>query len=125
MLRWDGRAPLDTRFFDPACWAEYERVNADPATIHGLCEDYRAAATIDLDHHRADRAADRRIACPLLVLWGARNPVWKPYDMLAAWRTEASGPVEGGPVASGHYLAEENPDATAQALESFFTQGGV
>jgi len=125
MLGWDGASPFDTRFFDPACGAEYERINADPATIHGLCEDYRAAATIDLNHHRADRAAGRRIACPLLVLWGERNRMWRPYDMLAVWRAEASGPVEGAPIVSGHYIAEENPEATAAMLETFFTQGGV
>ena len=60
MTGWDGARPFDPGFFDPACWAEYERVNREPATIHGLCEDYRAAATIDLEHHRADRAADDR-----------------------------------------------------------------
>jgi haloacetate dehalogenase len=111
---------VNTGFFDPACWAEYERVNSDPATIHALCEDYRAAATVDLDHHRADRAAGKRIGCPLLVLWGSRNPVWRAYDMIEAWRAEASGPVGGGAIDSGHYVPEERAGETAEAIERFF-----
>jgi haloacetate dehalogenase len=121
LVGWTGDGPVPSGVFHPACLAEYERCNSDPAAIHGLCEDYRAAATIDLEHDRADRAAGRRIRCPLLVLWGERNPVWRGHDPLATWREAAQGPVSGRALPGGHYLAEERPDETAAELERFFS----
>ena len=107
-----------TAFFDPRALAEYERCFSDPATIHATCEDYRAAASIDLEHDAADRAAGRRVRCPLLALWGERGVVHRLFDPLAEWRAVADA-VRGRPLPCGHYLAEEAPDATLAELEAF------
>jgi haloacetate dehalogenase len=91
----------------------------DPEVVRGWCEDYRAAATIDLEHDRADRAAGRRVTCPLFVLWGARNEVWKGFeDALVVWRRHADD-VRGRALDCGHYLPEEAPDETAELLAGF------
>jgi len=106
-------------FASPDAMAEYERCFADPATIHSSCEDYRAAATIDLDHDKADESA--RIACPLLVLWGRQGLMEKHFDVLATWREKAAGPVGGCALDCGHYLPEEAPEATTRELLTFFS----
>ena len=86
--------------------------------IRGMCEDYRAAASIDLEHDRASRAAAPKVQCPLLVLWGAKGKIGQWYDAPAVWR-RLLRPVTGGPIASGHYLAEEAPEAvTASCARS-------
>ena len=110
-------APAATRFA-PEALAEYERCFRDPATIHATCEDYRAAATIDLAHDEAD--LERRIACPLLVLWGERGLMERHFDVLATWREKAAGPVSGRALDCGHFLAEERPQETARELLAFF-----
>ncbi|MBK6806126.1 MAG: alpha/beta hydrolase [Betaproteobacteria bacterium] len=107
-----------TAFFDPRALAEYERCFGDPATIHATCEDYRAAASIDLEHDAADRAAGRRVRCPLLALWGERGVVHRLFDPMAEWRAVADD-VRGRPLSCGHYLAEEAPDATLADLDAF------
>ena len=84
----------DASFFDPRAWAEYERCFADPATIHASCEDYRAAATIDLEHDRASRAAGEKIACDTLVVWGSRGVVGRLYEPLSLWRAQCSATLE-------------------------------
>ncbi len=99
--------------FDPAALEDYKRCFRDPAAIHASCEDYRAAATIDLDHDRAD--LNRKIACPLLVLWGTQGLVGRLYDVLGLWR-ERAGDVS---IDCGHYLAEEAPADTLAALQAF------
>ena len=104
--------------FDPRALAEYERCFVDPATIHATCEDYRAAASIDLDHDRAD--AQNKVACPLLVLWGAKGVVQRLFHPLADWMSVA-GDVRGEALPGGHFLAEESPDATLAALYFFFS----
>jgi haloacetate dehalogenase len=109
-----------TAHFDARAMAEYERCFRDPATIHASCEDYRAAASIDLAHDDADIAASRRVECPLLVLWGEKGVVHRLFDPIADWRAVARD-VRGQSLPCGHYLAEEQPDATREALERFFT----
>lgn len=95
-------------------FAEYLRCYRDPATLHAICEDYRAAATIDLDHDAAD--ADRRIEAPLLALWGARGTVGQLYDVLETWREKARR-VQGKALPCGHALPEEVPEVfTAEVL---------
>jgi len=103
--------------FDDAAFAEYARCFGDPACIAATCEDYRAAATIDLEHDAADR--DKRVQAPLLVLWGAKGLVGKLYDVLATWREKAVH-VEGGALETGHFLPEEAPQETAAELIGFF-----
>ena len=105
--------------FDPCAFAEYERCFRDPATIHATCEDYRAAASIDLEHDAADVAAGRRVTCPLLVLWGDKGVVHRHFDPIADWKSVATD-VRGRPLPSGHYLAEEAPDETLAELRAFF-----
>ncbi len=106
--------------FDPRALAEYERCFSDPATIHASCEDYRAAASIDLEHDAAGEA--QRIVCPLLVLWGERGIVNRLFKPLDDWRAVAND-VRGCALPAGHYLAEEVPDATLRELTEFFAAG--
>jgi haloacetate dehalogenase len=89
------------QIFDPRALAEYERCFGDPATIHATCEDYRAAATIDLEHDAAD--AHLRVECPLLALWGAKGVVHRLFDPIADWKSVARD-VRGKALPSGHYL---------------------
>ncbi|HEX6956711.1 MAG TPA: alpha/beta hydrolase [Ferrovibrio sp.] len=104
--------------FDPQAWAEYVRCFSRPETIHASCEDYRAAAGIDLEHDRADDA--KRIECPLLVLWGEKGLMHKAYDVLATWKDKTRAALQGHAVPSGHFLPEEAPEETYQALRRFF-----
>lgn len=109
--------------FAPEALAEYERCIQDPASVHAMCEDYRAAATIDLAHDRADEAA--RIGCPLLVLWGDKGLMHRHFDVPATWRAKHAQPetVRGQALPAGHFLVEEAPAATLAALEPFLTEG--
>ncbi|HVL84838.1 MAG TPA: alpha/beta hydrolase [Pseudonocardia sp.] len=106
--------------FDDGVVAEYVRAFADPATIAATCEDYRAGASIDLEHDRAD---PRRVACPLLVLWGADGFVGRNYDVLGVWREQATDPslVSGRGLPGGHFVPEEAPEETFGELRAFFT----
>jgi haloacetate dehalogenase len=99
-------------------FADYLRCFQRPDTLHAMCEDYRAAATIDLVHDAAD--ADRKLAMPLLALWGVEGFVGTHYDVLAEWRQVARD-VSGHGVPGGHYLPEEAPDETLAALVNFFS----
>jgi haloacetate dehalogenase len=104
--------------FAPEALAEYLRVIRDPATIHAMCEDYRAGATFDFALDEADRGR-KRITCPVLALWGSKGQVGQWYDVIAVWN-EWARDVRGMPIESGHFLAEEAPDQTYAALCSFF-----
>jgi haloacetate dehalogenase len=106
-----------TGFFDPRALAEYERCFNDPAAIHAMCEDYRAAASIDLEHDRADAAI--RIACPVHVLWGARGVMHRLLSPMEDWQAKAATPVTGATTPGGHYIPEESPDLLARALIAF------
>jgi len=115
-----GWGSQGNRFMEAAALAEYERCFCDPAAIHAMCEDYRASASIDLVHDRAARAAGEKIACDTLVLWGDRGVVHALFDPLALWQAQCAGVVSGQSMAAGHYIAEEQPAATAAALSAFF-----
>jgi haloacetate dehalogenase len=119
VLRHLGRSGKPA-FFDDRALAEYVRCFT-PKTIHGSCEDYRAAAGIDLTHDEADHQAGRKITAPALVMWGRRSSVGMFYsaNQLAIWR-EVAVDVTGGPLDTGHYLAEEAPQAVIAAFERFF-----
>jgi haloacetate dehalogenase len=109
--------------FSPEVRAAYVDALRDPVHIHAICEEYRAAATLDRAHDSADQRAGRRLACPLLALWSAAGP-------LATWYVEAGGPlalwrawsddVHGHPLDAGHFFPEEAPERTAEALHRFF-----
>jgi haloacetate dehalogenase len=114
-----GSGSAGLKPFAPGAWAEYERCFT-PAMIHASCEDYRAAATIDLAHDRADRDARRRVACPLLALWGERGVIEQCFRPLDDWRRVADD-VQGRALPGGHYLAEEVPELVAGEFEAFFT----
>jgi haloacetate dehalogenase len=96
--------------FTAEAYAEYARCIRDPGTIHGICEDYRASAGLDLDRDREDLAQGRKVECPMLALWGDRGVVGKVVDPLAEWRRVARD-VRGRALDCGHYLAEEAPEA--------------
>lgn len=95
--------------------AAYHRAFASPEGIRGTCEDYRAGATIDLEHDRADRASERRITAPTLILWQEPGGTPAPFDPLAIWRGWADD-VTGHGLDCGHFLPEERPDDVAAEL---------
>jgi haloacetate dehalogenase len=105
--------------FDPAQLAEYRRCWRDPAMIHGSCSDYRAAASIDLEHDAAD--IGRKVQCPVQVLWGADGVMAKYFDIAATWR-ERCADVRGQGLPGGHFFIDTAPEATAQALLGFLTR---
>ncbi len=109
--------------FPPEVRAAYVQALRDPAHVHAICEEYRAAATLDREHDKADSMEGRRIACPLLALWSA-------HGALDTWYAEAAGPialwqawsddVQGHSLNAGHFFPEEAPEQTAEALDRFF-----
>jgi haloacetate dehalogenase len=102
--------------FTPEAVAEYLRCFKDPATIHATCEDYRAGATIDMDHAAQDGA--KKVMCPLLVLWGERGTVGRLEPVMDIWREKAVN-VTGKSLPAGHFLPEEVPEETLAALLAF------
>jgi len=116
-----GRRSAGLAPFDPRALAEYQRCLALPGSAHGLCEDYRAAAGIDLEHDRADREAGRLLQMPALALWGAQGVVHRCFKPLDEWRRVARE-VEGEALPCGHYIAEEAPEALLAPVIPFFTR---
>ncbi|CCQ58166.1 MULTISPECIES: alpha/beta fold hydrolase [Crocosphaera] len=102
--------------FTPEAMAEYLRCFRDPQTVHGTCEDYRASATIDLEHDRQD--IEKKIECPLLVLWGNKGVIEKKYDVIESWQKRAIN-VQGKSLNCGHFLPEEAPEKTYQFINIF------
>ncbi len=115
--RWAGRRNA----LDSAAVAEYARHFRKPSVIEATCEDYRAGMSIDLDHDRGDRDAGRQIQCPTLVLWGRRYLSSKVDSPLDVWRAWAQT-VREVALDCGHFVAEEQPQACASALEDFFSE---
>jgi haloacetate dehalogenase len=111
-----GLAPFDSRAL-----AEYIRCIALPGAAHGLCEDCRASAGIDLAHDQADRDAGRTLAMPLLALWGEQGVIHRCFEPLAEWRRVALD-VRGEPLPCGHYIAEEAPKALLARVLPFLSQ---
>ncbi|MGB7084490.1 MAG: alpha/beta hydrolase [Phormidesmis sp.] len=105
--------------FSPAAMAEYLRCFRRPPVIHATCEDYRAAASIDLAHDEADIAQKKKIECPLLVLWGAKGAMEKNYDVLGVWDSYAKQ-VQGQALPCGHFVPEEAPNEVVRSLSDFF-----
>jgi len=98
---------------EPKAYAEYLRCFSNPETIRATCDEYRAGATIDLVHDRADLA--QKVKAPLLILWGAKSGQGSGYDLLKVWRDHAED-VQGRGIDSGHHLAEDAPDDLAREL---------
>jgi haloacetate dehalogenase len=118
-----GRRHGGLGVFAPEALAEYERCIALPGTAHGICEDYRASASIDLEHDRADREAGRRVTMPLRVLWGSESAVGRCFDVPALWRPGVAPPDEnftGRALPCGHYIAEEAPQVLLEEALAFF-----
>jgi haloacetate dehalogenase len=114
--RWSGSAtPLDE-----AAIREYVRWFSRPEAIHASCEDYRAGASIDLEHDAED--AGRRAACPLLILWGEEGRIGRIYDVLDTWQ-ELGDDVRGRAVPGGHFCPEEAPGETIEELTAFVSEG--
>lgn len=111
-----GMAP-----FTPEAWAEYLRCLRSPGAIHALCEDYRASASIDLEHDRASLAQGRKIECDFLALWGLDGVIEQCFDPLGEWR-KFSDRVQGASLPCAHYIPEEAPDALLEAVLPFLTR---
>jgi haloacetate dehalogenase len=110
-----GRGPSKLRHFDKRAVAEYLRCFKDPRTIHASCEDYRAAATIDLVHDKKSRG---KLAMPVLALWARHSPVGALFDCLADWR-EVARHVRGREINCGHFIPEEAPRILLAELRRF------
>ena len=115
-----GRRSAGLAPFDPRALAEYARCMALPGAAHGLCEDYRASATIDRRHDLADRDAGRKLSMPLLVLWGEQGVVHRCFRPLDEWRRVAST-VQGEALPCGHYIPEEAPSLLVEKVIPFLT----
>lgn len=118
-LRKCGVSETDFGVFSEEVLEDYLTSFADPDTISASCEDYRAAATIDIDHDNQD--GDRKLDCPILVLWGQYGAIEAHFDCLALWRQRARF-VEGEALPGGHYLAEELPRVVADQSLQFFRE---
>jgi len=107
----------DFSVFTPEALAEYSRCFSNPETIHATCEDYRASASIDLIDDELD--LDKKITCPVLVLWGSKGIVGRKYNVLESWKKRATD-VKGKALNCGHFLPEEAPKETYLALINFY-----
>jgi haloacetate dehalogenase len=116
-----GRRHAGLAAFAPEALREYERCMRIAGTATAICEDYRASAGVDLEHDRADRAAGRRLAMPLRVLWGEQGAVGRCFDVPALWQP-AAGQFSGRALPCGHYIAEEAPEALSTEAISFFKE---
>lgn len=114
---WTAAKSLDA--FHPLALQAYAESFGDPSRIHAACEDYRAGATTDLAHDRDDQAAGKTILCPVLALWGEAGIPARGASPLAIWRAGFAPQAQGQAIASGHFLPEENPQATLAALQPF------
>jgi haloacetate dehalogenase len=119
---WYGGSP---RHMGEEAFAEFRSAIRNPATVRAMLEDYRAGLGLDRAHEEADRAAGRRVSCPLLVLWSRHDDLedlhGDPREIWRNWATDLRG---GGAIESGHHMAEEAPDELAGALRTFLTDGG-
>jgi haloacetate dehalogenase len=113
------RGPNAAQAFPKEAVDEYARCFCDPAAIHATCEDYRAGASIDLEHDEAD--FDRKVTCPMLALWSATGYVGRTEDVLAVWRDYATD-VRGHSLPCGHFIAEELPDEAYIAIRDFLKE---
>ena len=114
-----SREKKDKDFFHPMALNDYLNCIKNPETINAICEDYRAAATIDMIDDKKSRDDNIKIKVPLLVLWGNKGKLEQWYETLSIWKKYCSQEVKGKAINSGHYLAEENPDEVIQNIKNF------
>jgi haloacetate dehalogenase len=107
------------KHFTDETYAAYLSCVSDPATMHGMCEDYRAAASIDLEHDRIDRTAGKKIECPVNVIWGKHGVVNRCFKPIEDWRRVATD-VRGRTLPCGHYIPEEVPEELLSEMTAFF-----
>ncbi len=107
-------------YIEPEALLEYERTFCNAAALHTACEDYRASAGIDLQHDRESRERGDKLACDLLVLWGEKGVVNRLFDPMTLWQAQCKGTVSGKIMPAGHFIPEELPGPTAEALTAFF-----
>jgi len=116
--------PFGQGSFGPEVKAEYIETYRDPARVHAICEEYRAAATLDIEHDKADQKEGRRIKCPMLHLWASGGPLDTFYEQnggaLGIWKKWADN-VQGRAVKGGHFFPEENPTDTTELLTKFLS----
>ena len=114
-----SREEKDKNFFDPIALNDYLDCVKNPETIKAICEDYRAAATIDLIDDKKSRENNIKIKAPILVLWGNKGKLEQWYEPLSVWQNYCSSEVRGKAINSGHYLAEENPNEVIKNIKLF------
>jgi haloacetate dehalogenase len=107
-------------FIEPEALADYEAGFCNAEGVRAACNDYRAAATIDLEHDRDSRTTGQRVGCDVHVLWGARGVIARLFDPLADWRAPCSAGVSGSALDAGHFVPEEASERTAAELAAFF-----
>ena len=107
--------------FTPEAYAEYLRCLQQPDTAHGICEDYRASVTIDLEHDRESLAKGQKITCDFLALWGAEGVIEKCFDPVAEWK-HFSDNVSGHSLPCGHYIPEEAPELLLERVLPFLQE---
>jgi haloacetate dehalogenase len=115
-----GWGSAGLKHYEPEALAEYERCFCRAESIHAACEDYRASAGIDLEHDAESREKGHKICCETLVLWGERGVVARLFDPLALWQAQCARTVTGSTLPAGHFIPEELPGPTADALHAFF-----
>lgn len=111
-----------TGVFEKACWSEYVDQISDPKSVHAMCEDYRAAASIDLEHDRADRQMEKMLQMPVHVLWGEHGLVNACFSPIHDWQAVAKE-VSGKSLPCGHYIPEELPNDLLSEIKAFFPLG--
>ena len=114
-----SREKKDKDFFHPMALSDYLECIKNPETINAICEDYRAAATIDMIDDKKSRDDNIKINVPLLILWGNKGKLEQWYQTLSIWKKYCSKEVKGNAINSGHYLAEENPDEVIESVKNF------
>ena len=109
-----------TGIFSPERWLEYLSGASNPESMHAMCDDYRAASTIDLIHDRQDRELGKKLQMPMRVLWGEHGLVNKCFQPIEDWKGVSNNEVAGKALPCGHYIPEELPDALIAEAKEFF-----
>lgn len=117
-LRYKCVDRVQQNVFTDEALEHYLQAFRDPQTVHAACEDYRAAATTDIDHDNQDDEQGRQVNCPMLVLWGEDGVIESCFNPVKLWSIRAAH-VEGKALPGGHYLAEQNPSLVLAELEQF------